>query len=124
MLVMLIHVFSGLSLLDAREYAGFIFGVLDVDMAGSVTFDQFLVTMSLLTRGTPEEKIRWLFKLYDLDGDGFITPNELLKILLSLYHMLGRSTVPHSDRATIQNHANRVFQVGLPKRTRCPKWAS
>ena len=30
-----------------------------------------------------KEKIRWVFRLYDIDGDGFINVNEILEILKS-----------------------------------------
>ena len=31
--------------------------------------------------GTPEEKLRFVFRIYDIDGDGFISNGELFKVL-------------------------------------------
>ena len=31
------------------------------------------------------EKVRWVFRLYDIDGDGFINVNEILEILKSAH---------------------------------------
>ena len=31
----------------------------------------------MLTRGTQEDKIKWVFNLYDLNGDGWISREEM-----------------------------------------------
>ena len=35
------------------------------------------MTLSLLINGTEEEKLRWTFRLYDTNGDGFIAREEM-----------------------------------------------
>ena len=36
-------------------------------------FQDFVIGLSILVRGTIEEKMRWMFSLYDQDRDGFIS---------------------------------------------------
>lgn len=35
------------------------------------------------------EKLRWIFGLYDINGDGFISKPEMLAIVSAIYDMLG-----------------------------------
>ncbi|XP_055333119.1 Kv channel-interacting protein 1-like isoform X2 [Paramacrobiotus metropolitanus] len=95
---------------DARTYSGHIYDSLDKNSDGNVTFDQFIVTMSVMSRGTIDEKIRWIFNLYDLNGDGSISPEEMHIIVSSIYDMLGKRTYPPADEEYIQEHADRIFR--------------
>lgn len=47
----------------------------------------FLQTLSILSRGTLEEKLTWTFALYDINGDGLITREEMTDIVSSIYDM-------------------------------------
>lgn len=38
---------------------------------------------------TITEKLHWIFNLYDIDGDGFISKNEMQIIVSAIYDMLG-----------------------------------
>ncbi|KAL1122768.1 hypothetical protein AAG570_003095 [Ranatra chinensis] len=58
-----------------------------------------LVTLSTLLRGSIYEKLRWTFKLYDINGDGCITRAELGEIVLAIHELMGRrSHHPLTDR--------------------------
>ena len=47
----------------------------------SIDFDEFLACLSVTTRGTLSEQIEWIFRLYDIDGDGFIVMSEITGIM-------------------------------------------
>lgn len=53
-------------------------------------FQDLLVTLSTLLRGSIYEKLRWTFKLYDINGDGCITRAELGEIVLAVHELIGR----------------------------------
>ncbi len=40
----------------------------------------FLQSLSQASRGTIQEKLRWIFGLYDLNGDGYITKAEMTSV--------------------------------------------
>ncbi|KAI9480587.1 MAG: hypothetical protein EXX96DRAFT_607427 [Benjaminiella poitrasii] len=58
------------------------------DEQQSIDFSKFVDGLSVFMRGTPEEKLKLSFKLYDVDKDGFISKNELEHVMLQLSRML------------------------------------
>ena len=55
-------------------------------------FKEFICSLSVTTRGTIDEKLKWAFQIYDIDGNGFITQNEMLSIVKSVQRMVGAMT--------------------------------
>eukprot|EP01105_Mastigella_eilhardi_P023219 TRINITY_DN5817_c0_g1_i2.p1 TRINITY_DN5817_c0_g1~~TRINITY_DN5817_c0_g1_i2.p1 ORF type:complete len:279 (-),score=79.15 TRINITY_DN5817_c0_g1_i2:51-887(-) len=66
-----------------------IFNKFDTDRSGSIDFSEFVKGMSVMTRGTAEEKLEAAFRMYDLDGSGSISREEFLKIMESFKHLQG-----------------------------------
>ncbi|XP_055341217.1 calsenilin-like isoform X3 [Paramacrobiotus metropolitanus] len=95
---------------DARNFAGYVFGTLDTGRCGCITFAHFLVAMSVLTRGNIDEKLTWVFKLYDLNGNGYVSPGEMSAILTSVYDMIGQHTMPAMQKSTVEDHVYRIFR--------------
>lgn len=49
-----------------------------------------LVSLSQLLRGNAYDKLKFAFKLYDVNGDGCITKAELTDIVSSVHELMGR----------------------------------
>ncbi|CAL1291683.1 unnamed protein product, partial [Larinioides sclopetarius] len=62
---------------DAALYAHYVFKACDQQNNGTINFQEFLTGLSLLTRGPTVDKLRWTFRLYDLNGDGRIDRDEM-----------------------------------------------
>lgn len=58
-----------------------------------------------------QEKLQWVFGLYDLNGDGLITKTEMIDVVTSIYEMLGRSTQPAVDETSAKEHVEKIFHV-------------
>lgn len=58
---------------DATTYAHFLFNAFDIDRNGSIRFEDFVIGLSVLLRGSVTEKLNWAFNLYDINKDGYIT---------------------------------------------------
>uniref|UniRef100_A0A803TC66 EF-hand domain-containing protein n=2 Tax=Anolis carolinensis TaxID=28377 RepID=A0A803TC66_ANOCA len=95
---------------DATMYAHFLFNAFDIDRNGAIRFEDFVVGLSILLRGTVHEKLSWAFNLYDINKDGYITKEEMLAIMKSIYDMMGRYTYPIlRDDAPVE-HVEKFFQ--------------
>ncbi|XP_051764755.1 Kv channel interacting protein 3b, calsenilin isoform X1 [Ctenopharyngodon idella] len=95
---------------DATTYAHFLFNAFDMDRSGSIRFEDFVIGLSVLLRGTVTEKLRWAFNLYDINKDGYITKEEMLAIMKSIYDMMGRHTSPCVKDDAAFEHVEKFFQ--------------
>ena len=74
-------------------------------------WQEFVTGLSVLARGSFHEKLQWAFSLYDINGDGIITKDEMLDIVSAMYNMMGKFADPVIDEHTAKDHVERVFQV-------------
>uniref|UniRef100_UPI00398F474C calsenilin-like n=1 Tax=Pristiophorus japonicus TaxID=55135 RepID=UPI00398F474C len=95
---------------DATTYAHFLFNAFDTDRSGAIRFEDFIIGLSVLLRGTVNEKLNWAFNLYDINKDGYVTKEEMLAIIQSIYDMMGRYTYPILHQDTPIEHMERFFQ--------------
>lgn len=70
--------------------------------------------MSILSRGSVEEKLRWTFSLYDINGDGFITREEMTDIVTAVYELVGRHPeTAGPDVEKIKEKVDKIFMVSV-----------
>lgn len=56
---------------------------------GEVHFADYATALSGLSRGTTRDKLMWTFRLYDINGDGKLTLDEVQEISRAIYGLLG-----------------------------------
>ncbi|XP_069139741.1 Kv channel-interacting protein 4-like isoform X11 [Argopecten irradians] len=95
---------------DSSAYAHYVFNTFDHDRNGTISFEEFVMGLSVLSRGTLQERLQWAFSLYDINGDGIITKEEMNDIVSAIYEMMGRFSEPTVDETTAREHVDRVFQ--------------
>ena len=98
---------------DSSEYAHYVFLTLDTERIGSISFEKFILTLSILSRGSVEEKLRWVFSLYDVDCDGYLSKDDLFAVSEAIYHLMGKWTSPHIHQDTIEDHVDYALSVRI-----------
>ncbi|KAM9727857.1 A-type potassium channel modulatory protein KCNIP2 isoform 3-T3 [Menidia menidia] len=95
---------------DSSMYAHFLFEAFDTNKNGSVSFEDFVFGLSIILRGTINDRLNWAFNLYDLNKDGCITKEEMLDIMQSIYDMMGKYTYPTMHDEAPREHVESFFQ--------------
>ncbi|XP_049575851.1 A-type potassium channel modulatory protein KCNIP2 isoform X1 [Syngnathus scovelli] len=95
---------------DTSMYAHFLFVAFDTHNSGSVNFEDFVLSLSIILRGSITEKLNWTFNLYDLNKDGCITREEMTDIIQSIYDMMGTYTYPCMRDSAPRDHVEQFFQ--------------
>ena len=85
---------------NPTEFANLLFDMFTVSLPNAITFEEFVVALSITSKGSEDEKLEWAFRLYDLDGDGSVSLDELEKMIACTDAMnknIGESSDPDED---------------------------
>ncbi|CAH0553245.1 unnamed protein product [Brassicogethes aeneus] len=95
---------------NSSQYAHYVFNTLDQDHSGLISFEDFVHNLSVLSRGSLEEKLRWAFTLYDINGDGCITREEMTDIVTAVYELMGKLAEPSIEEDTVKEKVDSIFK--------------
>ena len=70
------------------------FQLIDQDGNGFVSFREFLDMIVIFAKGSPEDKIKLMFDMYDVDKSGALDREEFKKMLKAMMEMVNASVAP------------------------------
>ncbi|XP_053394765.1 hippocalcin-like protein 1 [Mercenaria mercenaria] len=73
---------------EASVFVSHLFRSFDEDQDGFVDFKEFIVGLCVSGSDKAEAKLKWAFKMYDIDGNGSISREEMTSMLKAIYRMI------------------------------------
>ncbi|CAF0825372.1 unnamed protein product [Didymodactylos carnosus] len=70
----------------------------------------YILTLSVLCRGTIEDKLKWIFRFYDISGDGQLSRESFADVIRSLYDLIGPTVQPRVQENEIQKHIDEILE--------------
>eukprot|EP00966_Prymnesium_polylepis_P061404 1424608-Prymnesium_polylepis.1 len=81
----------------------------------TVSLHEFMMLMITIRGGNPQLKLQWIFKMYDKDESGYLSPDEVENLLLSLL------TAETNVRAATSRTAVHCGASAVPRRGACQR---
>ena len=70
------------------------------------------MAINITAKGDPEKKLKWAFKMYDVDGNGEIDKNEMLQIIQSIYDLIGLNDEKDSGEVKLKVYKDKSNDEG------------
>ncbi|KAK2853694.1 hypothetical protein Q5P01_006355 [Channa striata] len=97
---------------EASDYAENMFRAFDKNGDNTIDFLEFVAALNLVFRGDLEHKLRWSFKVYDKDGNGYVDKDELRSIIDSIYRLKKCSKTDMGDsQMKLDEVVDRIIQA-------------
>ncbi|RLN77040.1 hypothetical protein BBJ28_00008459, partial [Nothophytophthora sp. Chile5] len=92
----IIRLAGGHESLEERQEADMmvrrLFRVFDTDNSNTVDFGELASGLSVLSGSSMDDKVRAAFQLYDINGDGYITQEEMISYMTSIFKVMFETT--------------------------------
>ncbi|XP_071943765.1 calaxin-like isoform X2 [Antedon mediterranea] len=80
----------------------------DKDSDSCVNLSEWIIGLSVFLRGSEEEQVKFCFEVYDLNGDGFISKEEM-------FHLLKNSLVKQPNEEDPDEGVRELVDISIKK---------
>lgn len=84
---------------NGKIIADLIFSTFDSDKNGWIDFKEFIIATHCTATSSPEDKLHWVFQMYDKDGSNSIQLSEMMELFGTLYLNEGLEEELATERA-------------------------
>ncbi|CAG5098043.1 Oidioi.mRNA.OKI2018_I69.XSR.g15345.t1.cds [Oikopleura dioica] len=74
---------------DHSTFTEAVFRACDINNDEHICFYEFITTMSVMARGTLNERLQWVCQIFDTDCDGTISRDELEELIFTIVAITG-----------------------------------
>ncbi|XP_078052427.1 dual oxidase-like isoform X2 [Augochlora pura] len=102
---------EALSMHPDSEFIKKIFDLIDKDKNSFISFREFLDMLVLFLNGSAEDKVKFMFDMYDINGTGRLTKNDFKNMLRSLMETVNADVTDNNLETlmhSMMEHANIV----------------
>ncbi|EAZ62866.2 predicted protein [Scheffersomyces stipitis CBS 6054] len=96
---------------DPADYCHFLFQVFDVDNSKYIDFKEFIIALSITSRGSEDQKLNWCFRLYDNKRAGKVGYKDMLAVISAIYKMVGTMVALPEDEKTPEARTEKFFRL-------------
>ncbi|KAF5901821.1 recoverin-like, partial [Clarias magur] len=93
---------------DPTAYARHVFRSFDLNADGTLDFKEYIIALHLTSSGKTLHKLEWAFALYDVDGNGTISKNEVQEIVKVCTVYADQDKLPE-DENTPEKRADKIW---------------
>lgn len=72
---------------NSEAFCEHVFRIFDTDKNGVIEFREFLLAIDVSSGNSPKKKLEWAFKVYDVNGNGEISRDEMEEVVGALFKM-------------------------------------
>lgn len=95
---------------DPTDYCHYLFKLFDTDNSKYIDFKEFIIALSITSRGDIDQKLEWSFRLYDLDKSGKVGYANVLTVIQAIYKMIGPMVQLPEDEKDPELRAAKLFK--------------
>jgi len=93
---------------DTAKLQEHIFRMYDTNGDNQIDFREFMIVLYVMSNGSPEENLRQIFRIFDINNDGTVSQKELIRLVKDLFHLFKKEDNP--DKSSQEALATKAFK--------------